>query len=218
MFKGQPSVLPSGNWVTRGFALLSGFPAQPLGVVLCPGVFLFFLRLGIQTLHYLSLISLFPCSGHLADIYRSSVLLSFEGLCGRAWHCFPLCVCGIWLPSCLWGGQVETSLEGGGLGQVWVRILQRGWGGGLQGAEGKSLLPEPATSLPFLLALFPPLPFLSLLVLHLCFYLRPTGAHQDQRICRINWLVVGDFLEREYFSLDFQRQVTWVSWERHGGE
>lgn len=32
------------------------------------------------------------CFRHLAGIYRSPVLLSFEDLCGRTWHLFPLCV------------------------------------------------------------------------------------------------------------------------------
>lgn len=38
---------------------------------------------------------------HLVGIYRLPVLPLFEDLSGRAWHLFPLCVCGAWLPSYL---------------------------------------------------------------------------------------------------------------------
>lgn len=73
------------------------------------------------------------------------------------------------------------------------------------------MLGEPAASFPCLLALFSPFPF-SFSQFFISAFLSGPPEPQDQRICRVNLLVVGDFWkENTYLGLVFQSQVTGVS-------
>lgn len=85
-------------WVTMGFVIWFPSFAYQFAVYQCCTRALFILTLTGDPDSQTSVIFVpylfVHVFRHLVDIYRSPVLLSLEYLSGRAWHLFPLCVCG----------------------------------------------------------------------------------------------------------------------------
>lgn len=110
-----------------GFAVWFLSPAFQFSVHQC--LFILWGDLDPQTSVTFFLLSLHVYC-HLMYIYWSPGLLSFEVLCGRVWHLFPLCACWVWLPSylplSLWGDRGRTGLEGGSLRGRPLLIFQCG--------------------------------------------------------------------------------------------
>lgn len=137
----------------------------------------------------------------------------------QGWAPLPsLCLSGL-LPSYLWGLRVRTGLERGSLAEVWIRpVLFSSVGGASRGWRKiycwrNGHFPSISSyTFPLFLSLSFSWFFISASILG------PLVPIKNLRRKLVKgW---GKFLEREYISLDFQKQVTWVSWEErhHDGE